>query len=164
VVAGTDDEGAQRASTIFAGYLGYKSNLQVPDFLVVDGAYGSDGAGGVRAAGFWDNRWRADPALAHLDPPPHAARGRATCPPPPRAGWGRADFAVLGGAIGLVVGLAVGVLAPLAAFYLPSAFRTRGRGGGGPGGGPPGPAAARWRGREGRHGPMEPLLEDVASA
>ena len=81
-----------------------------------------------------------------------------------RAGWGRADFAVLGGAIGLVVGLAVGVLAPLAAFYLPSAFRTRGRGGGGPGGGPPGPAAARWRGREGRHGPMEPLLEDVASA
>ena len=161
MVAGTDDEGAQRASTIFAGYLGYKSNLQVPDFLVVDGTYGSDGAGGVRAAGFWDNRWRADPALAHLDPPPHAARGRATCPPPPRARWGRADFAILGGAIGLVVGLTVGVLAPLAAFY---AFRARGRGEGGPGRGPPGPAAARWRGREGRHGSLEPLLEDVASA
>ena len=155
MVAGTDDEGAQRASTIFAGYLGYKSNLQVPDFLVVDGAHGSDGAGGIRAAGFWDNRWRADPALAHLDPPPHAARGRATCSPPPRARWGRAEVAALGGAIGLAV-----ALASLAVFH---AFRARGRGGGGRGGGAPGPAATRWHGREGRHEPLEPLLEDVAA-
>lgn len=62
VVAGTDAEGFWRAFQAFPTHTGH----MVPDYLVVGKTFGWAGAGGVLAAGYWDNQWKFDYASGYL--------------------------------------------------------------------------------------------------
>ena len=66
VVSGTDASGTRAACGLFMGYQGYKSGMMVPDFMVVDQTFAWSGTGGVRAAGFWTNEWRASALTSYL--------------------------------------------------------------------------------------------------
>ncbi|KNC98636.1 uncharacterized protein SPPG_06318 [Spizellomyces punctatus DAOM BR117] len=79
-IAGTDKDGILRA----AWSLPFRTGLQIPDYLVVGDEYGdphtgwtardgapfggagTKGAGGVLAAGYWNNTWDWDPRCGYL--------------------------------------------------------------------------------------------------
>ena len=82
VVSGTDEEGTLAACQLFMGYQGYKSGMMVPDFMIVDQSFAWAGTGGIRAAGFWGNDWRASPLNSYLS---EAGDGRSGTAPGGRA-------------------------------------------------------------------------------
>ena len=77
VVSGTDAEGTLAACQLFMGYQGYKSGMMIPDFMIVDQTFAWAGTGGVRAAGFWGNDWRASPLNSYLSEAVDDRRGTA---------------------------------------------------------------------------------------
>eukprot|EP01112_Ceratiomyxa_fruticulosa_P022069 TRINITY_DN7980_c1_g1_i1.p1 TRINITY_DN7980_c1_g1~~TRINITY_DN7980_c1_g1_i1.p1 ORF type:complete len:875 (+),score=198.67 TRINITY_DN7980_c1_g1_i1:181-2805(+) len=62
VMEGTDLPGLLKAANLFP----VSSSVTVPDFVVAGPEWGYAGAGGLLAAGFWDNFWSYDPSLAYV--------------------------------------------------------------------------------------------------
>eukprot|EP01113_Clastostelium_recurvatum_P047301 TRINITY_DN8411_c0_g1_i5.p1 TRINITY_DN8411_c0_g1~~TRINITY_DN8411_c0_g1_i5.p1 ORF type:complete len:461 (-),score=105.63 TRINITY_DN8411_c0_g1_i5:29-1321(-) len=62
IISGTDDAGFRKGCGLFP----LSSTVMVPDYAVAGPRWGYAGAGGLLAAGFWDNLWRYDCQLAYV--------------------------------------------------------------------------------------------------
>jgi pimeloyl-ACP methyl ester carboxylesterase len=64
VFSGVDERGFNIVTQLFP----VKSDITIPDYMVVGADFSAQGQSGVLAAGFWNNFWQFDPRIGYLRP------------------------------------------------------------------------------------------------
>jgi len=64
VITGTDYTGFSKALLSFP----MSSGITIPDWIITGPTYGWKGAGGLKGAGFWGNKWEFLPEMSYLTP------------------------------------------------------------------------------------------------
>ncbi|KAG9297457.1 hypothetical protein G9A89_020858 [Geosiphon pyriformis] len=62
IIAGIDSKGLDIAAKLFPK----RTGVPIPDWIIVGPEISWKGAGGLLGAGFWDNQWNYNPAIAYL--------------------------------------------------------------------------------------------------